>query len=265
MALGLFTSLIQAFQVNGIPASGGQLFTYSAGTSTPATTYIDSTGATAFTNPIILNARGEPETISGASAGIWGTIGTALKFVLEDVNGNFLWQIDNVFPNASGAFGGDSGSGGTAGLVPAPPSGSFAADDYLSAGGSWLSLMTTIKTNPTAADVGFLGMPSRGISGNTTVATSDFGSAIVNNDASAVTITIAPDSALNPPANCVQGVLIVNPASSGNITVAQGVGVSLFGPPSNNTAGNRTIQACGQAVITRYAANAWNIVGAGVS
>ena len=61
--------------INGIPASGGLLFTYAAGSSTKLNTYTDSTGTTAQSNPIVLNARGEP-----ASA-IWLTTGLSYKFV----------------------------------------------------------------------------------------------------------------------------------------------------------------------------------------
>lgn len=45
------------FYANGAPVAAGQLFTYLAGTTTPATTYSTSSGTT-NTNPIILDAAG---------------------------------------------------------------------------------------------------------------------------------------------------------------------------------------------------------------
>ena len=75
---------------NNNPLVGGQLFTYQAGTSTPAATYTDSTGTTANSNPVILNARGE--------ANVWLLPGQTYKFVLEDSVGNVIWTVDNINP-----------------------------------------------------------------------------------------------------------------------------------------------------------------------
>jgi hypothetical protein len=41
------------FDSNGDPLVGGKLYSYIAGTATPAATYIDSSGSTPNTNPII--------------------------------------------------------------------------------------------------------------------------------------------------------------------------------------------------------------------
>lgn len=44
---------------DGTPAAGGKIYIYEAGTTTPKNSYTDSTGATANTNPIILDSKGE--------------------------------------------------------------------------------------------------------------------------------------------------------------------------------------------------------------
>ncbi len=44
---------------DGTPLSGGKLYTYAAGTSTPLATYSEYTGTTANANPVILDSRGE--------------------------------------------------------------------------------------------------------------------------------------------------------------------------------------------------------------
>lgn len=61
--------------INGLPANGGKIFTYAAGSTTKKTTFTDSTGLVANSNPIILNARGEP------SPGIWLSEGSSYKLV----------------------------------------------------------------------------------------------------------------------------------------------------------------------------------------
>jgi hypothetical protein len=78
----------QFFGNNGAFLSGGQIFTYQAGTVTPIATYTDSTGGTPNTNPIVLNARGE--------CSIWVNPNTAYKFVLQDSSGNTIWTRDQV-------------------------------------------------------------------------------------------------------------------------------------------------------------------------
>jgi hypothetical protein len=79
---------------NGLPYAGGQLFSYTAGTSTPQVTYTDETGATPNTNPIILDAAGR--------ANVWLGSG-AYKFVLEDVNSNVIWTVDQVSVTSNGS------------------------------------------------------------------------------------------------------------------------------------------------------------------
>lgn len=66
---------------NGAPLSGGKVYTYEPGTSTPKAAYQDIDGTAAHTNPITLDSRGEAEIwLSGSykiavydSAGIPGT------------------------------------------------------------------------------------------------------------------------------------------------------------------------------------------------
>jgi len=71
----------------GVPLSGGKVYTYIAGTTTPQATFTDYTGATPNTNPVILNSRGE--------ANIW--LGGALyKFKLTDANDVEIWTVDYI-------------------------------------------------------------------------------------------------------------------------------------------------------------------------
>lgn len=71
----------------GVPLSGGKVYTYTAGTTTPQATYTDYTGATPNANPVILDSRGE--------ANIW--LGGALyKFRLTDANDVEIWTVDYI-------------------------------------------------------------------------------------------------------------------------------------------------------------------------
>lgn len=61
--------------IDGVPAVGGKIFTYVAGSTTPLATYTDSSGITAQSNPIILDSRGEP------LSPIWLAEGLAYKLI----------------------------------------------------------------------------------------------------------------------------------------------------------------------------------------
>jgi hypothetical protein len=67
----------QLFDDNGDPLTGGKVYTYAAGTTTPLATYTTSTGAVANTNPIILDAAGRTPNE------IWLTAGTLYKFIVQ--------------------------------------------------------------------------------------------------------------------------------------------------------------------------------------
>ena len=87
------TAKMQFFKANGEPLVGGKLYTYTAGTTTPQTTYTDSSGGTANTNPVILDSRGE--------ANIW-LGGATYKFKLADANDVEIWTVDNISAPTSG-------------------------------------------------------------------------------------------------------------------------------------------------------------------
>jgi hypothetical protein len=79
----------QFFDNNGVPLAGGLLYTYAAGTTTPLATYTTSSGSTANSNPIILDAAGRP------AGEIWLTA-AAYKLVLKTSTGVQLWSMDNI-------------------------------------------------------------------------------------------------------------------------------------------------------------------------
>ena len=82
----------QFFTNTGAVLTGGKLYTYAAGTTTPAVTYTSSQGITAWSNPIVLDAAGR---VSG-SGEIWLTDGIVYKFVLKDANDVLIATYDNI-------------------------------------------------------------------------------------------------------------------------------------------------------------------------
>ena len=84
---------MQFLNNNGVPLANGCVFTYAAGTTTPAATYIDSFGVTQNANPIILDA--------GGFANIW-LPNAAFKFKVVSAggvncaSGVTQWTVDNI-------------------------------------------------------------------------------------------------------------------------------------------------------------------------
>ena len=81
----------QFFDNNGNPLSGGKLYSYVAGTTTPQATYTSVSGATAHTNPIVLDSAGRV-----ATGEIWVTAGQNYKFVLKTSAEVTIATWDNI-------------------------------------------------------------------------------------------------------------------------------------------------------------------------
>jgi hypothetical protein len=99
----------QFFDNNGVILTGGLVYTYAAGTTTPQVAYTTSAGNVAHTNPIVLDSAGR--VASGGE--IWLTDAVAYKFVLKTSAAVTIGTYDNVTGNASGiyaAFAASSGS-----------------------------------------------------------------------------------------------------------------------------------------------------------
>lgn len=82
----------QFFDNNGNPLTGGKLYTYAAGTTTPQATYTSSAGSTFHTNPIVLDAAGR---VPGSSE-IWLTDSAIYKFVLKTSDDVLLATWDQI-------------------------------------------------------------------------------------------------------------------------------------------------------------------------
>lgn len=81
----------QFFDNSGNVLTGGKLWSYQAGTTTPQTTYTSASGVTAHTNPIVLDSAGRV-----ATGEIWVTAGQNYKFVLMTSANVTIATWDNI-------------------------------------------------------------------------------------------------------------------------------------------------------------------------
>ena len=89
----------QFFDNNGNMLSGGKIFTYQAGTSTPVNSYTTSAGSTANSNPIVLNSSGR------SLNEIWLDISYMYKLVVTLSDGTtVIGTYDNINPNNLGSL-----------------------------------------------------------------------------------------------------------------------------------------------------------------
>ena len=92
VTLSLFAGAGAQFLDNsGNVLTGGLIYTYAAGTTTPLATYTSNLGNTAHSNPIVLDASGRV-----ATGEIWLAVGFGYKFVVKDANNVLIGTYDNI-------------------------------------------------------------------------------------------------------------------------------------------------------------------------
>jgi hypothetical protein len=124
-----------------------------------------------------------------------------------------------------------------------------------------LSVTGNITGNTAGFAIGYLNVPQVAFTGNATLGATDAGKHYYSTLATANTLTIANNTSVSWAVGTA--ITVVN-RGSGNITVAQGSGVSLY-LAGNSTAANRTISTYGMVTLLNVAANVWMINGTGVS
>ncbi|MFZ1962202.1 MAG: hypothetical protein WAU78_01805, partial [Roseiarcus sp.] len=106
-------------------------------------TIADESGACSATKTITISRAGS-DAINGATSAV---IAAAYGYLCLESNGSNAWTI--VDQNQAAPFTGDSGSGGAAGFVPAPPAHSAAYNETLGAGGAWVGQMAGFRNRLT--------------------------------------------------------------------------------------------------------------------
>ena len=105
VTLSLFAGAgAQFFDNSGYPLTGGKIYSYAAGTTTPAAVYTTSSGTVAHANPIVLDAAGRVP--SGGE--IWLPVGVGFKFVVKSSTDTLIATYDNVPTSASAPIANDA-------------------------------------------------------------------------------------------------------------------------------------------------------------
>jgi len=90
----------KAIAPTGSPLSGGLLYTYEPGTTTPKAVYTSSDASTPHTNPVVLDSLGEQAIFATGR----------VKLVLKNAADELLWTEDDVGDVESGGEVGESGT-----------------------------------------------------------------------------------------------------------------------------------------------------------
>ena len=109
--------------------------------------------------------------------------------------------------------------------------------------------------------IGYRDIPQISFTGNATIATTDAGKHYYSTLSTGNVLTIANNASQGFQVGAA--ITIVN-QGTGNITVAQGSGVTLY-LAGNATSGNRSVATFGMATIMKVATDTWFINGTGVS
>ena len=109
--------------------------------------------------------------------------------------------------------------------------------------------------------IGYRDVPQVSFTGNVTMATTDAGKHFYSTQSTSYILTIANNA--SQAFQTGSAVTIIN-QGTGNITVAQGSGVTLY-LAGNATSGNRTVSTFGMATLIKVATDTWFINGTGVA
>jgi len=253
----------QFFDNNGNILSGGKLYTYTAGTTTPQATYTDSTGGTPNTNPIVLNAAGR------TAQAIWLTEGVSYKFVLmtsanvvigtyDDVAGINDFSIEGIaWTDVTGTPTTLSGYGITDALSSATAAATYAPIASPTFTGT--ALIPDNAPSSTNFAVGYRDAPQNSKTASYELILSDAGKSVVMNGSS-LTLTIPANSATAFPIGTVILVINLN-ASALSIAITSDT-LTLV---NSTTTGTRTLAQNGVATCIKVGATSWFISGAGLS
>jgi hypothetical protein len=192
-----------------------------------------------------------------------GIVATAASF---SATGNVSAGNLNITGNIvdTGALTIITGSNGNIALTP-NGTGNVTTGANVSVTGNITSGNLSVTGNVTGTTAGFtigyLNVPQVAFTGDATIAATDAGKHYYSTLSAANVLTIANNTSVSWAVGTA--ISLVN-RGTGNITVAQGSGVSLY-LAGNATAGNRTVTTYGMATLLNVATNVWMINGTGVS
>jgi hypothetical protein len=219
----------QFFTNSGAPLSGGLLYTYSAGTTTPLATYTTAAGTTANSNPIILNSAGRLDSE------VWLTSTLTYKFILKDSGGVTIATYDDIpgIGSVSGLTTGTSllsgnGSGGFSNVTIGSNLSFVGGTLSATTGGSGAGTVTSVAlTAPAAFTV--TGSP---VTTTGTLALTYSGTPVPVSSGGTGTSTLTTNSVVL--GNGTNAVQFVAPGTAGNVLVSDGA-TWTSGPNAGST------------------------------
>jgi hypothetical protein len=246
---------------SGNPLTGGLLYTYAAGTTTPQTTYTTISGTTANTNPIVLDAAGRPPSE------VWLTGEVAYKMILRDSAGGLLGTYDDIYGindvSATGVPWAEvtgtpttlAGYGITNAITAAT-----AASTYAPIASPTFTGTVTIPDSAAAPfAAGFLDVPQNLKTANYQLVFADRGKSVVMNGSS-LTLTIPANSVVDFPLGTAIVVINVNATA---LSVA--ITTDTLTLVNSTTTGTRTLARNAMATLVKVGATSWLIAGLGVT
>lgn len=253
----------QFFDDNGNILSGGKIYTYAAGTTTPQTTYTSSLGIVANANPVILDSDGR------LPSDLWVSQGVAYRFVLADSADVVIGTYDNIPGINDGSLLTVPWTSVTG--KPTTVAG-YAISDALTttvAAATYAPIASpTFTGTPQIPDnatpnvnhaVGYRDAPQNSQTANYTLVLADRGKSVVMNGTS-VTLTIPANSATAFPIGTV--IIIVN-LNSTALSIA--ITTDTLTLANSTTTGTRTLARNGLATCVKIGSTSWLISGAGLT
>ena len=256
----------QFFTDDGEVLSGGKIYTYAAGTSTPTATYTSSLGLDANPNPIVLDSGGRlPEDM-------WLSAGVTYRFILRDSNDVQIGAYDNIGgvndgslislpfssitakPTTLAGYGiTDSITAATAAATYAP----IASPTFT--GTPLIPDNAAVSTNH---PVGYREAPRNEQTTNYTLVLADRGKSVVmgNGTATALTVTIPANATVAFPIGTV--IIFVNINTVG-LSIA--ITTDTLTLANSTTTGTRTLARNGLATCVKINTTSWLISGAGLT
>jgi hypothetical protein len=124
-----------------------------------------------------------------------------------------------------------------------------------------ISVTGNITGNTAGFAIGYRDIPQISFTANATIATADAGKHYYSTLSTGNVLTIANNASQGFQVGAA--ITVIN-QGTGNITVAQGSGVTLY-LAGNATSGNRSVATFGMATLIKVATNTWFINGTGVT
>jgi hypothetical protein len=256
----------QFFTDDGSVLSGGKIYTYAAGTTTPRTTYTSSAGTVANANPIILDSDGRLPN------DLWLTSGLTYRLVLKDSTDVQIGSYDDIpgindgallsvpFSSITAKPTTLAGYGITDGVTT-----TAAAATYAPIASPTFTGTAQIPDNAATSTnypVGYREAPRNAQTGNYTLVAADGGKSIVMGDgtATALTATIPANATVTFPIGTV--IIFVNLNTVG-LSIA--ITTDTLTLANSTTTGTRTLARNGLATCVKIGLTSWLISGAGLT